>query len=188
MKILVTGSTGKVGSVVLKELVKRGAEVRVLVRKKNASTEAFDGADGKRLALKDFSDDPEQNGLDRIATAPTQVATASGSYQHVGARGPVSNKSQDQEEEYQEPQDAQAVQNEGAGSHVKPVPDIALLDTPREILANSLDGKTRDAVIANHRDAMHRMLRVPSNDRISRTIMSPRISPDDATSFNGMDL
>ena len=140
------------------------------------------------IALKDFSDDPEQNGLDRIATAPTQVATASGSYQHVGARGPVSNKSQDQEEEYQEPQDAQAVQNEGAGSHVKPVPDIALLDTPREILANSLDGKTRDAVIANHRDAMHRMLRVPSNDRISRTIMSPRISPDDATSFNGMDL
>ena len=32
MKILVTGSTGKVGSVVLKELIKRGADLRVLVR------------------------------------------------------------------------------------------------------------------------------------------------------------
>ena len=38
MKILVTGSTGKVGSEVLKALVKRHADVRVLVRKKDDST------------------------------------------------------------------------------------------------------------------------------------------------------
>ncbi len=36
MKIHVTGSTGKVGSVVLKELLKRGADVRVFVRKNPA--------------------------------------------------------------------------------------------------------------------------------------------------------
>ena len=41
MKILVTGSTGKVGSEVLKALVKRDADVRVLVRKKDASTPTF---------------------------------------------------------------------------------------------------------------------------------------------------
>lgn len=42
MKILVTGSTGKVGSVVLKELVKRGAQVRVLVRKEpSGSTDDY---------------------------------------------------------------------------------------------------------------------------------------------------
>ena len=38
MKILVTGSTGKVGSEVVKELRKRGAAVRALVRKKDASS------------------------------------------------------------------------------------------------------------------------------------------------------
>jgi uncharacterized protein YbjT (DUF2867 family) len=37
MKILVTGSTGKVGSELLKELVKRKASVRALVRKADAS-------------------------------------------------------------------------------------------------------------------------------------------------------
>jgi uncharacterized protein YbjT (DUF2867 family) len=40
MKILVTGSTGKVGSVVLQELIKRGADVRVLNRKKSAAEES----------------------------------------------------------------------------------------------------------------------------------------------------
>ena len=33
MKILVTGGTGNVGGAVVKELLKRGAEVRVLARK-----------------------------------------------------------------------------------------------------------------------------------------------------------
>ena len=39
MKILVTGGTGKVGSEVIKELSKRGAEVRALVRKAGPSTQ-----------------------------------------------------------------------------------------------------------------------------------------------------
>lgn len=33
MKILVTGGTGNVGSAVVKELLERGAEIRVLTRK-----------------------------------------------------------------------------------------------------------------------------------------------------------
>jgi len=37
MKVLVTGGTGHVGSEVVKELRKRGAEVRVLVRKNGTS-------------------------------------------------------------------------------------------------------------------------------------------------------
>src|ERR1700684_1635861 len=38
MKILVTGGTGRVGSEVIKALVKRNASVRALVRKQDAST------------------------------------------------------------------------------------------------------------------------------------------------------
>ena len=53
MKILVTGSTGNVGSVVLQELVKRGANVRVLVRKKDSSVE--DSA-GVEVAVGDLLD------------------------------------------------------------------------------------------------------------------------------------
>ena len=41
--ILVTGRTGKVGSEVVKELCKRNADVRVLVRKKDASTPVAEG-------------------------------------------------------------------------------------------------------------------------------------------------
>jgi uncharacterized protein YbjT (DUF2867 family) len=67
MKILVTGSTGKVGSVVLKELVKRGADVRVLVRKKNASTEASEGVD---VAVGDLLDpvsvEKAMDGVDKL--------------------------------------------------------------------------------------------------------------------------
>src|SRR3954453_16643894 len=37
MKILITGSTGRVGSEVLKEVLKRGATVRVMVRKPDPS-------------------------------------------------------------------------------------------------------------------------------------------------------
>ena len=36
MKVLVTGATGNVGSVVVAELLKRGAEVRALIRKPDA--------------------------------------------------------------------------------------------------------------------------------------------------------
>jgi len=45
MKILVTGGTGKVGSEVVKELRKRGAAVRALVRKKGPSTQFPDGVE-----------------------------------------------------------------------------------------------------------------------------------------------
>ena len=38
MRILVTGGTGKVGSEVIKELLKRNVSVRALVRKQEAST------------------------------------------------------------------------------------------------------------------------------------------------------
>lgn len=38
MKVLVTGGTGRVGSEVIKELVKRDVSIRALVRKQEAST------------------------------------------------------------------------------------------------------------------------------------------------------
>src|ERR1700722_14061055 len=43
MKILVTGGTGKVGSELIKELVKRKVSVRALVRKQEASTKMPEG-------------------------------------------------------------------------------------------------------------------------------------------------
>ena len=43
MKILVIGGTGKVGSAVVREIVRRNAEVRVLVRKKDAASKMPDG-------------------------------------------------------------------------------------------------------------------------------------------------
>jgi len=45
MKILVTGSTGKVGSEVLKELRKRDIVVRALVRKQDAPTQLSEGVE-----------------------------------------------------------------------------------------------------------------------------------------------
>jgi uncharacterized protein YbjT (DUF2867 family) len=45
MKILITGGTGKVGSAVVKELSKRGAQVRVLVRKSSSSHSFPDGVE-----------------------------------------------------------------------------------------------------------------------------------------------
>lgn len=45
MKILVTGGTGKVGSEVLKELCRRGADVRALVRKQEASAQLPKGVE-----------------------------------------------------------------------------------------------------------------------------------------------
>ena len=45
MKILVTGGTGKVGSEVIKQLVKRSVSVRALVRKQEASTTLPEGVE-----------------------------------------------------------------------------------------------------------------------------------------------
>ena len=51
MKILVTGGTGKVGAQVVKELQKRKAEIRLLVRKQDASTPK-----GVEVAIGDLVD------------------------------------------------------------------------------------------------------------------------------------
>src|ERR1700678_1590653 len=51
MKILVTGGTGRIGSGVLRELKKRGADVRVLVRKKGTAY-----PDGVEVAVGDLLD------------------------------------------------------------------------------------------------------------------------------------
>jgi uncharacterized protein YbjT (DUF2867 family) len=45
MKVLVTGGTGKVGSEVIKELIKRNVSVRALVRKQEASTKMPKGVE-----------------------------------------------------------------------------------------------------------------------------------------------
>jgi uncharacterized protein YbjT (DUF2867 family) len=45
MKILVTGGTGNVGGAVVKELLKRGAEVRVLARKQPEEAKLAAGAE-----------------------------------------------------------------------------------------------------------------------------------------------
>ncbi len=67
MKILVTGSTGKVGSVVLQEVVKRGADVRVLVRKKDAAAEESAGVE---VAVGDLLDpvsvEKAMDGVDKL--------------------------------------------------------------------------------------------------------------------------
>jgi uncharacterized protein YbjT (DUF2867 family) len=53
MKVLVTGSTGKVGSLVVKELRKRNVTVRALVRKKDTSTPIPEGVE---LVIGDLLD------------------------------------------------------------------------------------------------------------------------------------
>jgi len=53
VKILVTGGTGRVGSEVVKELVKRNASVRALVRKQEASTTMPEGVE---VSLGDLLD------------------------------------------------------------------------------------------------------------------------------------
>ena len=53
MKILVTGATGNVGSLVVTELLKRGAEVRALVRKQ---PEAGKLPAGVEVAIGDLLD------------------------------------------------------------------------------------------------------------------------------------
>src|ERR1700722_16119790 len=53
MRILVTGGTGKVGSEVIKELVKRNVSVRALIRKQEASTTMPEGVE---VSLGDLLD------------------------------------------------------------------------------------------------------------------------------------
>ena len=53
MKVLVTGGTGRVGSEVIKELVKRDVSVRALVRKEDASTKMPEGVESVRGDLLD---------------------------------------------------------------------------------------------------------------------------------------
>ena len=53
MKVLVIGATGKVGSAVVAELQKRGAEVRALVRKQNAESQLPAGVE---VAIGDLLD------------------------------------------------------------------------------------------------------------------------------------
>jgi uncharacterized protein YbjT (DUF2867 family) len=67
MKILVVGGTGKVGSAVVKELVRHKAEVRVLVRKKDASSKMPQNVE---LAEGDLLDPPTVekalNGVEKL--------------------------------------------------------------------------------------------------------------------------
>lgn len=78
MKILVTGGTGKVGSEVIKELCKRGAQVRALIRKPEASARLPEGVE---VAVGDLLDPVAVgralDGVDKLyllnAVAPDEV-------------------------------------------------------------------------------------------------------------------
>jgi len=67
MKILVTGSTGKVGSAVVKELRKRDATVRALVRRKEGSAPAPEGVEVAEGDLLDpVSVEKALDGVDKL--------------------------------------------------------------------------------------------------------------------------
>ncbi len=67
MKILVTGGTGKVGSELVKELVKRGAEIRALVRKKETGNKIPDGVEMVEGDLLDpISVERALDGVDKL--------------------------------------------------------------------------------------------------------------------------
>lgn len=55
MKVLVTGSTGFIGSAITRELIKDGQEVKVLVRK-NSNTRNIEGLDVEKV-YGDIRDD-----------------------------------------------------------------------------------------------------------------------------------
>ena len=67
MKILAIGGTGKVGSAVVKELVKRGTEVRALVRKKDIGSRMLPGVETVEGDLLDpVSIDKALDGVDKL--------------------------------------------------------------------------------------------------------------------------
>ena len=67
MKILAIGGTGKVGSAVVKELVKRGTEVRALVRKKDSDSRMLPGVETVEGDLLDpVSIDKALDGVDKL--------------------------------------------------------------------------------------------------------------------------
>jgi uncharacterized protein YbjT (DUF2867 family) len=67
MKILAIGGTGNVGSAVVKELVKRGADVRVLIRKKDAASTMPPGLETVEGDLLDpVSVDKALEGVDKL--------------------------------------------------------------------------------------------------------------------------
>jgi uncharacterized protein YbjT (DUF2867 family) len=79
MKILVIGGTGQVGSAVVKELSKRGADLRLLVRKQDSSQ-----TQGVEVAIGDLLDPPAvskaMQGVDKLyllnAVAPDELTQA----------------------------------------------------------------------------------------------------------------
>lgn len=81
MKILAMGGTGKVGSAVVKELVRRNADVRVLVREKDAASKLPDNVE---LAEGDLLDPPAiekaLDGVDKVyllnAVTPEELTQA----------------------------------------------------------------------------------------------------------------
>ncbi len=67
MKVLVIGGTGKVGSEVVKELVKRGAGIRALVRKKDGASKTPPGVEAVEGDLLDpVSVDQALEGVDKL--------------------------------------------------------------------------------------------------------------------------
>lgn len=83
MKILAIGGAGKVGSAVVKELATRGADVRVLVRKKNGASTMPENVE---LAQGDLLDPPTVDkafdGIDRLyllnAVVPDELTQGEG--------------------------------------------------------------------------------------------------------------
>ena len=78
MKILVTGGTGKVGSEVIKQLVKRRASVRALVRKQEATAKMPEGVEVVQGDLLDpVSVRKALDGVDKLyllnAVAPDEL-------------------------------------------------------------------------------------------------------------------
>ena len=75
-RIIVTGATGKTGSVVVNELLKAGYPVRALVHKEDARS-AYLREQGAELAVADMSD------VERVAEALKDV--------HLSPKGPNSS-------------------------------------------------------------------------------------------------
>jgi uncharacterized protein YbjT (DUF2867 family) len=92
MKILAIGGTGHVGSAVVKELVRRNADVRMLVRKKDAASKMPDGVE---LVKGDLLDPPAVNkaldGIEKLyllnAVVPDELTQGLIAYDLARKRG-----------------------------------------------------------------------------------------------------